>query len=121
LGDLTLDQYPELAKLRENYFQAVPEMCIERPSLITEYHLKNGLLNKNTISILDKAKAYRHVMEWRDPIVWHDRARWKHDVDTDGFSVKDTSPFAGSTTSKFKGVLLYPELLTLTLFGLISG
>lgn len=116
LGDLTLEQYPELAKLREYYFQAVPEMCIERPTLITQYHLRNGLLNKEEISILDKAKTYRHVMESRDPIVWHDRARWKHDVETDGFLVNDTSPFAGSTTSKFKGVLLYPELFGLVMW-----
>ncbi len=111
-----LAQFPKLMALRDKYFAAVPEMCIERPRLITQYHLQNGLFDKNKISILDKAKTYRYVLENRLPIVWHEKAMGRHDVGTDRFDVNDTSPFAGSTTSKFKGVLLYPELFGLVMW-----
>lgn len=107
-----------LMKLRADYFDTVPEVCPERSRLVTEYHLKNGLLERDRISILDKAKAYREVLEKREPIVWHETG---HKLMEDGhgmeeFAIRDVSPFAGSTTSRFKGVLLHPELLGLMLW-----
>ncbi len=56
LGGIHLDQYKDLKGLRDAYFHAVPEVCIERPRLITEFHVRNGLLDRERISILDKAK-----------------------------------------------------------------
>ena len=109
----SLDQYEDLKNLRKAYFDAVPEICVERPRLITEFHVTNGLLDQDTISILDKAKAYRHVLENRTAVVRHTHA---HDKSMYEFSLKDTSPFAGSTTSRFKGVPLYPELIGLFLW-----
>jgi pyruvate formate-lyase/glycerol dehydratase family glycyl radical enzyme len=113
LPDVTLDGHPDLYDLRKAYFNAVPEVCVERPRLITQYHVDNGFLDKEGITILDKAKAYRHVLENRVPIVGHDQA---FDKNMNRFTVEDTSPFAGSTTSKFKGVPLYPELIGLILW-----
>jgi pyruvate formate-lyase/glycerol dehydratase family glycyl radical enzyme len=113
LSGISLDQYEDLKNLRKAYFNAVPEICIERPRLITDFHVTNGLLDQNTISILDKAKAYRHVLENRTAVVRHTHA---HDKNMYEFSLKDTSPFAGSTTSRFKGVPLYPELIGLFLW-----
>ena len=60
--------------LREDYFRAVPEICIERPSLITKYSLSHGLFEKERISILDKAHTYRHVLETRKAVVRHTQA-----------------------------------------------
>ncbi len=91
----------------------MPEICVERPRLITEFHVTNGLLDQDKISILDKAKAYRHVLENRTAVVRHTHA---HDKNMYEFSLKDTSPFAGSTTSRFKGVPVYPELIGLFLW-----
>ncbi|MFA6223016.1 MAG: pyruvate formate lyase family protein [Desulfomonilaceae bacterium] len=113
LRGISLDQYDELGKMRDAYFQAVPEICIERPCLVTNFHLEMGLLDQPRISILDKARVYRKVLEEREPIVSHTSAR---DHNMREFSIDDTSPFAGSTTSKFKGVLLHPELLALAMW-----
>ncbi|MCX5874263.1 MAG: hypothetical protein NTY51_13675, partial [Deltaproteobacteria bacterium] len=113
LRGISLGQYDDLRTLRKAYFRAVPEICIERPRLVTDYHVEKGLLDQPRISILDKARVYRKVLEERIPIVSHSFAR---DHDMQQFPVDDKSPFAGSTTSKFKGVLLHPELLALAMW-----
>ena len=108
LKDISLELYPELEKLKKAHFKAAPEMCVERSNLITKYHLDNDLFSQEKISVLDKAKAYRYVMRNRRPVVRNTSARDKNDKDLKKFRIKVISPFAGSTTSKFKGVLLYP-------------
>jgi pyruvate formate-lyase/glycerol dehydratase family glycyl radical enzyme len=113
LPGVNLDRHGNLERLRKAYFKAVPEICLERPRLITEFHVENGLLGQERISILDKARAYRHFLKNRTPVVRHTHAI---DGDMNRFPVDDTSPFAGSTTSKFKGVPLYPELIGLILW-----
>lgn len=111
LKDCSLTE--RVAELKKAYFKAMPEVCVERPRLITRFHLENNLLNKDKISILNKARAYRFVLENRTPIVWHKKSFAKGMVP---FEFKDRSLFAGSTTSRFKGVPLYPEFLALTLW-----
>jgi len=109
-----------VAKLREDYFKAVPEICIERPKLITQFSLQHNLLKQERISILDKARTYRHVLEGRKAIVRHGRAcerdERENKLKTFELENRHLSLFAGSTTSKFKGVPLYPEFLALTLW-----
>ncbi len=106
-----------VSHLRNIYFRAMPEMCIERPRLITRFALDNDLFNQERISILDKAKTYRYVLENRTPIVRHGRACEKNasgkKLTTFELENKYLSLFVGSTTSKFKGVPLYPEFLAL--------
>jgi len=116
LDDLSLRNYnltPRVSRLKDIYFRALPEICIERPMLVTRFSLDNGLFTKKRISILDKARMYRHVLENRTPIVRHTRAYEKGMIP---FEFRDGSLFAGSTTSKFKGVPLYPEFLAMTLW-----
>jgi formate C-acetyltransferase len=116
LEDLSLNDCrptKRVSHLRDIYFKAVPEICVERPYLVTRFHLENGFFGKDRISVLDKARAYRYVLANRKAIVIHDRARDKNMVP---FSFKESPLFAGSTTSKFKGVPLYPEFLALTLW-----
>ncbi|MBI4377853.1 MAG: hypothetical protein HY578_02020 [Nitrospinae bacterium] len=116
IKDLSLRDYnltDRVKNLKSAYFRAMPEICIERPTLITRFHLENGLFDKERIFILDKAKAYRFTLENRTPVVRHDRSYEKGMVP---FKIKDTSLFAGSTTGKFKGVPLYPEFLALALW-----
>ncbi|HHT9140216.1 MAG TPA: pyruvate formate lyase family protein [Candidatus Tripitaka californicus] len=119
LSDLSLKDYvltPRVSYLKGIYFRAKPEICTERAGLITRFHLDNGLFEQGRISILDKAKAYRHVLENSTPIVRHTRGYEKGEDGMKDFKIKDVSLFAGSTTSKFKGVPLYPEFLALTLW-----
>ncbi len=112
--DLSL--YPDVQELRRAYFRAVPEICVERSENITTYHLENGLFKKDKISALDKAKAYRYALSRRQPIVRHSSAPDKQHNQYKKLIFTDRSPFAGSTTSKFKGVILYPELFGLVMW-----
>jgi pyruvate formate-lyase/glycerol dehydratase family glycyl radical enzyme len=116
LKRISLKLYPDLKKLKKAYFKAAPEMCIERSDLITKYHLDNDLFSQEKISVLDKAKTYRYVLRNRRPVVRNTSARDKNDKDLKKFRIKVISPFAGSTTCKFKGVLLYPELFGLVMW-----
>ena len=111
LGDCQLSN--RASCLKDIYFRALPEICVERPRLITRYHVEHGLFAKQQISILDKARAYRYALENRAPVVWHEQAC---DKDMQSFNTEDISLFAGATTSKFKGVPLYPEFLALSIW-----
>jgi pyruvate formate-lyase/glycerol dehydratase family glycyl radical enzyme len=116
LEDVSLGNYvltERVAQLRNAYFKAVPEICTERPRLLTQFHIENGLLNGTPISVLDKAKAYRYVLQNRGCVVRHCQSL---DREMNPFSFTDHQLFAGSTTARFKGVPLYPEFLSLTLW-----
>ena len=107
---------PELKALRKAYFLAVPEVCSERPVLISKLSRDAGLFDQGRITVLEKARIYRKVLESRLLVVWHTAA---HKLSADGmeeFTFEDSSPFAGSTTSKFKGVPIYPEFMGLALW-----
>jgi pyruvate formate-lyase/glycerol dehydratase family glycyl radical enzyme len=119
LDDLSLrdiDLGRPLQLLRRSYFDAAPEICTERARLITRFSLEAGLFGQDRISSLDKACLYRKVLENRMPVVWHSKAYQRTEDGMREFAIEDCSPFAGSTTSKFKGVPLYPEFLTLGLW-----
>ncbi|MBI5892813.1 MAG: hypothetical protein HZB79_04030 [Deltaproteobacteria bacterium] len=116
IKDISLQDYnltERVKNLKKAYFRAMPEICVERPHWITEFHLKNNLFKKDKITILDKARAYRFALEKRTPVIWHTRS---YEKGMKPFDIKDTSLFAGSTTSKFKGVPLYPEFIALALW-----
>ncbi len=114
--DLSLKEY-NLTKrtkdLKDVYFKAMPEICVERPHLITQYSLREGFFKRPKISILDKGRLYRYALTNRNPIVWNNKS-YKNGMIP--FEFNDNSLFAGSTTTKFKGVPLYPEFLALALW-----
>ncbi len=116
LGDLSLGNCvlsERVTHLRDVYFESMPEICGERPRLITRFSKNHGFFNGQPISILNKAKMYRRVLEEREAIVSHTRGVGR---DMRPFPFEDRQLFAGSTTSKLKGVPLYPEFLALTLW-----
>jgi len=116
LKDLALSDQKRSARveaLREAYFRAVPEVCCERPRLVTGYSRDKGLFGKPVLSPLDKARLYRHVLENRQPVVAHDYGVGR---DMQPFQVKARSLFAGSTTSHFKGVPMFPEYMGLAIW-----
>ena len=114
LGEIGLPK--PLEDLRKAYFQAAPEICTERPALITRRSREAGFFARDRITVLDKARLYKWVLENRRPIVWHTTAHRGTPGGMEEFAIQDSSPFAGSTTSKFKGVLMYPEFLGLSLW-----
>lgn len=116
LADISLSRClrsERVERLRKAYFEACPEVCIERPSLVTKLHREFGLFEQTRIGALDKARVYRRTLESRKAIVWHSTART---CNGEAFSFDGSSPFAGSTSSKFKGVILYPEFMALALW-----
>ncbi len=116
LEDISLKGYDltdRIKTLKKEYFDAFPEICNERPRHITDFHLVEGLFEKESISVLDKARAYKYALEKRDPIIHHDRAYGKG---MKPFKLAGRSLFAGSTTSKYKGVPMYPEFLGLSIW-----
>ncbi len=114
--ELSEESDDPLVSMRKAYFEAVPEICVERAELITRLSCRQKLFGKRRISILEKARLYRRVLETREPIVWHRRAHRRGPDGMEEFEFEDRSPFAGSTTSRFKGVALYPEFLALALW-----
>jgi pyruvate formate-lyase/glycerol dehydratase family glycyl radical enzyme len=116
LTDISLHKHgltDRVVDLKKAYFQAMPEVCTERAALVTRLSIERGLLGRDHISSLDKARLYRAVLERRRPVVRHEHAVGKG---SQRFAVRDRSLFAGSTTSKLKGVPLYPELMALALW-----
>ena len=108
----------DVEQMKKDYFAASPEVDIERPKLLTDYFLANGLFRKDQITALDAAKAYRHILKNRKPVIRHSFGykKVKGQKGMIRLDLNDKSPFAGSTTSKSKGVILYPEWLALTLW-----
>jgi formate C-acetyltransferase len=107
---------PPLEALREAYFQAVPEICSERPVLVTKFSREAGLFGRERITALEKGQLYRKVLENRLAVVWHTTAHKLNAEGMEEFSFDDSSPFAGSTTSKFKGVPMYPEFMAASMW-----
>ncbi len=116
LQDIALKEVelsPTVRKLREAYFDAMPEVCVERPKLVTEAYRELDLFGKERIGVLDKARVYAYVLERKHPIVWHRSAR---NYERKAFEIEAHGLLAGSTTTKFKGVPIYPELFGLALW-----
>ncbi len=63
-----------LMNLKRIYFRSIPEVCVERPRLVTRFHHELGLFAQGSISNLDKARVYRSVLRNRKPVVWHTTA-----------------------------------------------
>jgi formate C-acetyltransferase len=106
--------------LRTDYFRARPQICAERPRWVTDAHRQLNLsvdeliASRRRITPLEKAQVYAALLFERKPIVHHASAIG-HDgkpFETSGW----LSRFAGSTTSHYKGVLVYPELFGLALW-----
>lgn len=116
LPDITLAQYglsDRVQGLRDAYFATRPQICPERARLVTEGSRALGLFAKDRLTPLDKARLYRYVLERRSVVVRHAAAV---SADMTQVLIRDRSLFAGSTTSKWKGVPLYPEFMALALW-----
>jgi formate C-acetyltransferase len=104
--------------LKKAYFNAMPEVCIDRAVLVTKYSKDNNYFAKAKITILEKARLYRYVLENQKAVVVQTEAyeQGKGKKQPVKFTIEQDSLFAGSTTNKFKGVPLYPEFMALALW-----
>lgn len=110
-----LELTPRMARLRDLQLRAMPEVCIERPRLLTRFAMERSLLGKPSVSVLEQARLLRSVLESRAPVVAHASARLEQGGEID-LRREPLPLFAGSSTSRFKGVPLYPEFLALALW-----
>lgn len=92
LAHRTLDDFPRIKRQLWAFRTTRPAMCTERPRLLTEFVLgqRNGGIADEPI--LRQAKAVRHILANRRPVI--------HDDDL----------LAGTTTSQRVGIVIFPEL-----------
>lgn len=96
LGEYTLPQFPRLAQMVETHHSAMPEVCAERPRLLTEWFLKHGFETdtneKPWHPELRQGYAFKYLMENKAAVI------------------DPNSLLPGSTTSVLPtGVLIYPD------------
>ncbi|HOT43935.1 MAG TPA: pyruvate formate lyase family protein [Spirochaetota bacterium] len=95
LPEYSLADFPRLKKFLDIHFTAKPEICHERPQLMTRWFRENGFEKKKDGTDwspeLRQAHAYRYLMENRKPIIRKDDL------------------VAGTSTTKEIGVILYPD------------
>jgi formate C-acetyltransferase len=96
LKDITLEDLPRLKRLREVHFKTRPAVCVELPSLMTRY--MKEMDDESDASELRAAKRLKYVLDNKRAII--------HDDDL----------LAGTTTTKIKGVPIYPQFLGQTLW-----
>jgi len=90
----SLEEFPDLKELREYMVSGPVELCIERAKLMTDFLKKKGGLDY-TDPFTRQAEILYHILNNKKPNIFPGEL------------------LAGSTTSKRKGVLLYPEFLGL--------
>ena len=111
LRDYKMEDFKRLERLRQIHFQLIPEICVERAGYITKY-LKD-LSDLKDPPILRQAKALKYELDNKTPIIWHHRGI---DAKLNELNFYEDNLLAGSTTSKAKGVQLYPEFLSMSIW-----
>lgn len=95
LSDYSLEDFPRLVKFLNIHYTEKPTVCIERPSILTDWFRENGFEYKKDgtpwVAELRQAHAYKHLMENRKPIIRKDDL------------------IAGTSTTKEIGVIMYPD------------
>ncbi len=108
LNDHSLDDFPRLRKMLDRHFSVMPEVCVERPRLLTQWLRDNGFetdaAGRPWAPELRQAMAYRHLMANRKPVI------------------AEGDLIAGTTTAKEPtGVVLYPETHGCLLWGELAS
>lgn len=103
LSAYSLSDFPRLKKFVDIHHIQKPEVCIERPRLMTEWFRKHGFetdaRGEPWVPELRQAEVFKYLMENRKPIIR------KNDL------------VAGTSSSKEIGVLLYPDAAGTMLWG----
>lgn len=95
LGQYSLADFPRLAKFLDIHFTRRPEICIERPLLLTRWFRTHGFETQADghpwQPMLRQGLALKHLMLHKQPLI------------------RDDDLLGGTTTTKDIGVLLYPD------------
>ncbi|MFC1853546.1 pyruvate formate lyase family protein [candidate division CSSED10-310 bacterium] len=95
LSDYSLDDFPRLQKFLTIHFNTSPELCAERPALLTDWFRSNGFEVDNQGASwntdLRQARAFHHLMANKKPLI------------------REDDLLAGTSTTKEIGVILYPD------------
>jgi formate C-acetyltransferase len=95
LSDLSLADFPRLSRFLDIHLKTKPAICHERPGILTGWYKENGFEKDRSgnpwVPELRQAKAFKHLMENRKPLI------------------RDDDLIAGTTTTKDIGVVLYPD------------
>lgn len=111
LREYRIEDLKRLDNLRQIHFKLLPEICTERAFFITKYLKEMDDLEDPPV--LRQAKALKYELENKTPVIWHKKGR---DDDLREISFCEDNLLAGSTTSKAKGVQLYPEFLSMSIW-----
>ncbi len=102
LSRYTLDDFPRLKAMRAEFFGAHGEVCTERARLITDYYREHGFETDAEGNEIDpelrQAGALHHLLVNKEPLI------------------RDRGLLAGTTTTKFPGVVIYPEMAGTTIW-----
>ena len=96
LKEITLETLPRLEMLRGVHFSTKPEVCVELPLLMTEY--------------------MRELDDPSDPPETRAAKRMKYILENKSGGIQAGCLFAGKTTTKTKGVIIYPQFMGQTLW-----
>ncbi|MFP4475245.1 MAG: pyruvate formate lyase family protein [Desulfatibacillaceae bacterium] len=96
LAGYGLEDFPRLSRFLSDHFDVTPEVCAERPALLTEFYREHGFFEKPDgrpwNPVLRQAEAFAHLMVNKKPLV------------------AEGDLLGGSTTAKLPcGVVLYPD------------
>jgi len=95
LSTYSLANFPRLAAFLDDHFTIRPEVCPERPVLLTRWFRKHGFEVQNSgkawVPALRQGHALKHLLENKRPLI------------------REGDLLAGTTTSKDVGVLLFPD------------
>jgi len=90
-----IDDFPRLKRFVDVHFTVKPELCAERPRLLTEWFMENGFETDRDgrpwVPALRQAHAFKYLMENRKPVIRKDDL------------------IAGTTTTREIGVVVYPD------------
>ncbi len=104
LADYSLDDFPRLRWMLDRHFDLMPELCVERPKLLTDWYRANGFETdadgRPWVPVIRQALAFRHLMENKKPII------------------AGKELIAGTSTSREPaGVIIYPDAQGTMLWG----
>ncbi|GAF67467.1 unnamed protein product, partial [marine sediment metagenome] len=94
LGKYKIQDFKRMNYLKYKHFQTPGVVCTERAKLLTDYFMENGFLKEDGNEDhpeLRQGKVLNHILSNKKPII------------------QDHDLLAGTTTTKEKGVLLYPD------------
>jgi formate C-acetyltransferase len=90
-----IEDFPRLEKFLDIHFTVRPELCSERPKLLTDWFVENGFETDREgnpwFPPLRQGYAFKYLMENRKPII------------------REDDLIAGTTSSREIGVVIYPD------------